>query len=47
MMIFPAEIAVAQGYGTRMPKLAAFVKMVHSMPTYQAALAKGGPYAYA
>ena len=44
MMIFPAEIAVAQGYGARMPKLAAFVKMVHAMPSYQAALAKGGPY---
>lgn len=47
MMIFPAEVAVAQGYGARMPKLAAFVKMVHAMPSYEAALAKGGPYAYA
>ncbi len=47
MLIFPAEIAVAQGYAARMPKLAAFVKMVHAMPAYQAALIKGGPYAYA
>ena len=47
MLIFPAEIAVAQGFGARMPKLAAFVKMVHAMPSYQAALAKGGPYAFA
>lgn len=47
MLIFPAEIAVAQGFGAKMPKLVAFVKMVHAMPTYQAALAKGGPYAYA
>lgn len=47
MLIFPAEIAVAQGFGARMPKLTAFVKMVHAMPSYQAALAKGGPYAFA
>ena len=47
MLIFPAEIAVAQGYGAKMPKLAAFVKMVHAMPAYQAALEKGGEYAYA
>ncbi|NJM50403.1 MAG: glutathione S-transferase family protein [Sphingomonadales bacterium] len=47
MMIFPAEVAVMQGYGAKMPKLTAFVKMVHAMPGYQAALAKGGPYAYA
>lgn len=47
MMIFPAEIAVAQGYGARMPKLAAYVKMIHALPGYQAALEKGGPYAYA
>lgn len=47
MLIFAAEIAVAQGYGERMPKLAAFVKMVHARPQYQAALAKGGPYLYA
>jgi glutathione S-transferase len=44
MLIFPAEVAVAQGYGARMPKLAAFVKMVHAMPSYQAGLEKGGPY---
>ncbi|MBP7952060.1 MAG: glutathione S-transferase family protein [Sphingorhabdus sp.] len=47
MQIFPAEVAIAQGYGAAMPKLAAFVKMVHALPTYQTALAKGGAYAYA
>lgn len=47
MLIFPAEIAVAQGFGAKMPKLTAFVKMVHAMPGYQAALKKGGAYAYA
>ncbi len=47
MLIFAAEIAVAQGFGVRMPKLAAFVKMIHARPQYQAALSKGGPYAYA
>jgi glutathione S-transferase len=47
MLIFAAEIAVAQGFGERMPKLAAFVKMIHARPQYQAALEKGGPYAYA
>ncbi len=47
MLIFPAEIAVAQGFDAKMPKLTAFVKMVHAMPGYQAALKKGGAYAYA
>jgi glutathione S-transferase len=47
MLIFPAEIAVAQGFGETMPKLAAFVKMVHARPAYQRALEKGGEYAYA
>jgi glutathione S-transferase len=47
MLIFPAEIAIAQGFGEQMPKLAAFVKMVHARPAYQRALEKGGEYAYA
>jgi glutathione S-transferase len=47
MLIFPAEIAIAQGFGEAMPKLAAFVKMVHARPAYQRALEKGGEYAYA
>jgi glutathione S-transferase len=47
MLSFAAEIAVAQGYGDRMPKLAAFVKMAHARPAYQRALEKGGAYAYA
>jgi glutathione S-transferase len=47
MLIFPAEIAIAQGFGEAMPKLADFVKMVHARPAYQRALEKGGEYAYA
>ncbi len=47
MLSFAAEIAVAQGFGEHMPKLAAFVKMIHARPAYQRALEKGGTYAYA
>ena len=47
MLSFAAEIAMAQGFGDRMPKLAAFVKMAHGRPAYQRALEKGGAYAYA
>jgi glutathione S-transferase len=47
MLIFPAEIAVAQDYGARMPKLAAFVEKIHALDTYKAALKKGGAYVYA
>ncbi len=47
MLSFASEIAVAQGYGEQMPKLAAFVKMAHARPAYQRALEKGGVYAYA
>ncbi len=47
MLSFAAEIAVAQGFGERMPKLASFVKMAHARPAYQRALEKGGAYAYA
>jgi glutathione S-transferase len=47
MMSFPVEAAANRnGLGTR-PKLAAWLAGIHARPAYQAALQKGGPYAYA
>lgn len=47
MMSFPAEAAVKMGHAADKPKLASYVAAIHARPTYQAALEKGGPYAYA
>jgi glutathione S-transferase len=47
MLSFPAEAAVKMGHAADKSKLAAFVAAIHARPAYQAALAKGGPYAYA
>ena len=47
MMSFPAEAAVKMGMAANKPKLTAYVETIHARPAYQAALAKGGPYAYA
>lgn len=47
MLSFPAEIAVKQGFGDKLPKLAAFVAAIHARPAYQRALEKGGAYAFA
>lgn len=47
MLSFPAEAAVKMGYANDKPKLTAFVAAIHARPAYQAALEKGGPYAYA
>jgi glutathione S-transferase len=47
MLSFPAEAAVKIGRAADKPKLTAFVAAIHARPAYQAALAKGGPYAYA
>ena len=47
MLSFPAEAAVNMGYAADKPKLTAYVAAIHDRPAYQAALAKGGPYAYA
>lgn len=47
MLSFPAEVAIKQGRGAQFPKLAAFVEMIHARPAYQAALEKGGTYAFA
>jgi glutathione S-transferase len=47
MMSFPVEAAATRnGLGSR-PKLAAWLDGIHARPSYQAALQKGGPYAYA
>ena len=47
MLSFPAEVAVAQGFGDRLPGLAKFVEAIHARPAYQRALEAGGPYAFA
>jgi glutathione S-transferase len=47
MLSFPAEIAIAQGRGAALPKLAAFVARIHALPAYQRGLEKGGPYNFA
>jgi glutathione S-transferase len=47
MLSFPAEIAIKQGNGKSLPKLAEFVRHIQSRPAYQRALEKGGSYAFA
>jgi glutathione S-transferase len=48
MMSFPLEAAGSSaGAFEGRPKLKAFVERIHARPAYTAALAKGGPYAYA
>jgi len=47
MMSFPAEIAIAQGFGEKHPRLAEYVETIHARPAYKAALEKSGPYKYA
>ena len=44
MLSFPAEIAVMQGYGARLPNLAAFVEAVHERPAWRRARERGGAY---
>ncbi|MFC4667616.1 glutathione S-transferase family protein [Seohaeicola nanhaiensis] len=44
MMSFPAEIAIKQGRGALLPKLAAFVEAMHARPAWQRALERGGAY---
>ena len=48
MMSFPLEAAVARADATTgRPHIAAWIEKVHARPAYKAALAAGGPYAYA
>ena len=47
MLSFPAEAAVMSGRAADKPKLTAFVKAIHARPQWQAALQKGGAYAFA
>jgi glutathione S-transferase len=48
MMSFPLEAAVARAGATQgRPHIADWLQRIHARPAYQAALAKGGPYAYA
>ena len=48
MMSFPLEAAMHRaGLDSSRPATIAWVEKVHARPAYQAALAKGGPYAYA
>lgn len=48
MLSFPLEAARSRaGLDHRYPRLNAWLERIHARPAYQAALAKGGPYAYA
>jgi glutathione S-transferase len=48
MMSYPLEAAgVRAGAFEGRPKFKAFVERIHARPAYRAALARGGPYAYA
>jgi len=47
-MSFPLEVCATQRMlGAEHPRLSALLKRLHERPGYQAALTKGGPYAYA
>ena len=45
-MSFVGEMAVARHQAERFPALAAWVKRFKARPAYQAAIARGGPYAF-
>lgn len=48
MMSFPLEAAVTRSGATKgRPAIKAWLDRIHARPAYQAALEKGGPYAYA
>ena len=47
MLSFPAEIAIQQGRGKVLPKLAGFVEEIHARPAFQRGLERGGAYAFA
>jgi glutathione S-transferase len=48
MMSFPLEAARSRaGLDGRYPHLIDWLERIHARPAYGAALARGGPYAYA
>lgn len=47
MLSFPAEVAIKQGRGATLPKLAGFVRRIHARPAWQRALERGGAYSLA
>jgi len=47
MMSFPLEGAQARGGLGERPRIKTWLSSIHARPAYQAALQKGGPYAYA
>lgn len=47
MMSFPLEAAFTRKLAPGKPHIEAWLKAIHSRPAYQAALKKGGAYAYA
>jgi glutathione S-transferase len=47
MNSFPAEAAVKMGYAANLPKLSAYVEMIHARPAFKVALEKGGAYNFA
>lgn len=47
IMSFPLEAAASVAETKSAPDVAAFLKQMHARPAYQAALEKGGPYAFA
>jgi glutathione S-transferase len=47
MMSFPVEAASSRAGLGGQPLLSAWLERIHARPAYQAALSRGGPYAYA
>lgn len=47
ILSFPAEVAIASGAGAKLPKLKAFVEMIHGREAYHKALEVGGAYRFA
>ncbi|MCF4166919.1 glutathione S-transferase [Zavarzinia compransoris] len=47
LLIFIVELARLFGYGEPYPRLADYARRIHDRPAYQAAIEKGGTYAFA
>jgi len=47
MMSFPLETAASRGGAAEKPHIRQWLETIHARPAYQAALKRGGPYAYA